>query len=61
MQSQAAQMQSQSLSKSERRGILLEWFHTTASAKQKAVEEYIKDLLEAGKKFICFAHHQVEY
>ena len=59
MQSHAKQMMSQALSKSERRGILLEWFHSTAAAKQKAVLEYIKDLLEAGKKFICFAHHQV--
>ena len=61
MLSQAKQMQSQSLSKGEKRGILLEWFHSTASAKEKAVLEYIKDLLEGGKKFICFAHHQVSW
>ncbi len=59
MQSQAKEMQSKGLSKSEQRGILLQWYHTTAAAKEKAVLEYIKDLLESDKKFICFAHHQV--
>ena len=59
MQSQAEQMLAAGLSKSEKRGILLQWFHSTASAKQKAVQEYIKDLLEGDKKFIVFAHHQV--
>ncbi len=37
MQSHASQMMSQGLSKSERRGILLEWFHSTAAAKQAAM------------------------
>ena len=59
MQSQAKEMHSQGLSKGEQRGILLQWYHTTATAKEKAVLEYIKDLLESDKKFICFAHHQV--
>lgn len=59
LQTQAKQMMASSLSNSEKRGILLQWFHTTADAKKKAVQEYIKDLLEGGKKFICFAHHQV--
>ena len=40
-------------------GELFQWYHTTATAKEKAVLEYIKDLLESDKKFICFAHHQV--
>ena len=61
MQSQAKQMMSESLSKQEKRGLLLEWFHKTAPAKEKAVLEYIKDLLESGKKFICFAHPQVQF
>ena len=41
------------------RGLLLEWFHSTADAKQVAVKEYLKDTLETGAKFLCFAHHQV--
>ena len=57
MQSQARQMTNNSLSKSERRGLLLEWYHSTAHAKSAAVQDYIKDLVENGRKFICFAHH----
>ena len=57
MQSQAKKISSKSLSKSEKRGILLEWYHTTAFAKSAAVQDYVKDLLENGRKFICFAHH----
>lgn len=57
MQSQARLMSNKSLSKSERRGILLEWFHSTANAKSAAVQDYIKDLVEGERKFLCFAHH----
>jgi len=42
----------------ENRGLLLEWFHSTADAKRVAVKEYLKDVLETGAKFLCFAHHQ---
>lgn len=42
----------------EKRGALLEYFHETGSVKIPAVCEYILDLLESEKKFICFAHHQ---
>ena len=58
MQSQARLMKNKGLSKSERRGLLLEWFHSTASAKGRAVQDYVHDLaVENGRKFICFAHH----
>lgn len=57
MQSQARLMTQKNLSKSEKRGILLEWFHSTANAKSQAVQDYVKDLVENGRKFICFAHH----
>ena len=57
MQNQAKLMSNKGLSKSERRGVLLEWFHTTATAKSLAVQDYVKDLVEGGRKFICFAHH----
>lgn len=43
----------------ERRGILLQYFRETSLSKLSAVCDYIKDLLEGGKKFVCFAHHQV--
>ncbi len=40
-------------------GCLLQWFHTTANAKSKAVCEYIRDLSENGRKFLIFAVHTV--
>ncbi|GBM34560.1 SWI/SNF-related matrix-associated actin-dependent regulator of chromatin subfamily A-like protein 1 [Araneus ventricosus] len=51
-------LQQESLKGMERRGVLLEYFHETGEVKLKAVCEYILDLLESDKKFICFAHHQ---
>ena len=42
----------------ERRGMLLQYFHQTASAKVLAVKQYVMDALEAGRKFLLFAHHQ---
>ncbi len=59
MESHAKRMGLKSMSNSERRGVLLEWFNVTGKAKTKAVLDYLKDLLEGGDKFICFAHHQV--
>ncbi|GFT34152.1 hypothetical protein NPIL_549081 [Nephila pilipes] len=46
------------LSGLEKRGVLLEYFHETGEVKLKAVCEYILDLLESDRKFLCFAHHQ---
>ena len=43
----------------EEHSILLEWFSLTSEAKSKAVCDYLKDLIEGGKKFLCFAHHHV--
>ena len=60
MDEQAKLMGKKSLSSSERRSVLLEWFNMTGRAKTKAVLDYVKDLLEGDKKFICFAHHQVD-
>ncbi|XP_076363842.1 LOW QUALITY PROTEIN: SWI/SNF-related matrix-associated actin-dependent regulator of chromatin subfamily A-like protein 1 [Tachypleus tridentatus] len=42
----------------ERRGMLLQYFRETGFAKLSAICDYIKDLLEAEKKFLCFGHHQ---
>jgi len=41
----------------ERRGALLSYYSESSKAKSKAVCDYITDLLRAGKKFLCFAHH----
>jgi len=44
----------------ERRAFILEWFNDTATAKLKAVQDYIKDLVTTKEqKFLVFAHHQV--
>ena len=48
-----------SLSHVDRRAALLEWYNVTGTAKTKAVQDYLADLLESERKFICFAHHQV--
>lgn len=42
----------------EKRGALLSYFQETSKVKAKAVVEYVLDLLESGKKFLVFAHHQ---
>ncbi|GIX99313.1 hypothetical protein CEXT_815451 [Caerostris extrusa] len=50
--------QEETLKGMEKRGVLLEYFHQTGEVKLKAVCEYIVDLLESDKKFLCFGHHQ---
>lgn len=61
MEAQARRMGQKSLTSAERRGLLLEWFNMTGQYKVKGVLEYLKDLLEGDKKFLCFAHHQVAF
>ncbi|UYV61873.1 SMARCAL1 [Cordylochernes scorpioides] len=41
------------------RGVLLEYFRETAVSKLPAICNYIKDLVDSDKKFVCFAHHQI--
>jgi len=44
----------------EKHQFILGWYNDTATAKLKAVQDYIKDLINSrDKKFIVFAHHQV--
>nr|CAD7398451.1 unnamed protein product [Timema cristinae] len=43
----------------ERRGALLSYYCATGKAKLPAIVDYICDLLDTGRKFICFAHHQI--
>jgi len=57
MQCKAESMNDTSSKGLERRGALLSYYSETSKAKSKAVCDYIGDLLKAGKKFLCFAHH----
>ena len=41
-----------------RRAVLMDMFRKTGAAKIKAVQDYVKVLLESGTKFLIFAHHQ---
>ncbi|XP_063606912.1 SWI/SNF-related matrix-associated actin-dependent regulator of chromatin subfamily A-like protein 1, partial [Penaeus indicus] len=43
----------------QKHGALLQFFAESSRAKWKAVTEYIKELFEADKKFLVFAHHQI--
>ncbi|KAG1671657.1 SWI/SNF-related matrix-associated actin-dependent regulator of chromatin subfamily A-like protein 1 [Nymphon striatum] len=43
----------------EKHGALLQYFSETSFAKLKAVSNYIEDLVEGSRKFLCFAHHQI--
>lgn len=49
----------QNLTGTERRGALLKYYCATGKAKLKAIQDYIGDMLDSEKKFICFAHHKV--
>uniref|UniRef100_A0A1B6GXP5 SWI/SNF-related matrix-associated actin-dependent regulator of chromatin subfamily A-like protein 1 n=1 Tax=Cuerna arida TaxID=1464854 RepID=A0A1B6GXP5_9HEMI len=53
----ALKLQSSSLKGSERHGTLLSYFSETAKTKSNAVCEYIVDVLQDNRKFLCFAHH----
>ncbi|OXA46685.1 SWI/SNF-related matrix-associated actin-dependent regulator of chromatin subfamily A-like protein 1 [Folsomia candida] len=46
------------IGEAEKRKRLLEYYSESAKVKLPAVSSYISDLVEAGKKFICFAHHR---
>ena len=48
------------LNGSQMHQMVVQWFNTTATAKVKAVKDYIKDLLsKSSEKFLVFVHHQV--
>ncbi|XP_067014077.2 SWI/SNF-related matrix-associated actin-dependent regulator of chromatin subfamily A-like protein 1 [Anabrus simplex] len=44
---------------SEMRGALLAYYRITGQAKLAAIQDYVSDLLEGDRKFLCFAHHQL--
>ncbi|XP_066301333.1 SWI/SNF-related matrix-associated actin-dependent regulator of chromatin subfamily A-like protein 1 [Branchiostoma lanceolatum] len=43
----------------EQRGALLQYFNETALVKIPHIKDYVLDLLEADRKFLVFAHHQI--
>ncbi|XP_054269665.1 SWI/SNF-related matrix-associated actin-dependent regulator of chromatin subfamily A-like protein 1 isoform X2 [Macrosteles quadrilineatus] len=53
----ALKLQSSTLKGRERHGCLLQYFSETAKTKASAVCEYIEDVLQDNRKFLCFAHH----
>ena len=59
MKEKKEEAEKKGLSSLDQRASLLQWFNSTATAKLKAVQQYIKDLLAADKKFLVFCHHQV--
>ncbi|XP_018011720.1 SWI/SNF-related matrix-associated actin-dependent regulator of chromatin subfamily A-like protein 1 isoform X2 [Hyalella azteca] len=59
MAASAQQMGLRSLKGVERHSALLQFFSHTAQAKLKAVCKYVQELLEAGQKFLVFAHHKM--
>ncbi|CAH8837863.1 unnamed protein product [Trichobilharzia szidati] len=53
----AKTMLTNKLSSKEKRSALFEYFHATGSVKLAAVEQYVLDLIDCGRKFLLFAHH----
>lgn len=44
--------------KMEENNVIMEMYRRTAELKAKAVQEYVEMLLDAGQKFLIFAHHK---
>lgn len=44
---------------SDKRSAVIAYFQETCKAKFRAVCQYVSDLIESGKKFLVFAHHQM--
>jgi len=55
----AKKLEEANLTGMERRGALLSYYCATGKSKLKAVQDYISDMVDSEKKFICFAHHKV--
>ncbi|GAA54929.1 SWI/SNF-related matrix-associated actin-dependent regulator of chromatin subfamily A-like protein 1 [Clonorchis sinensis] len=53
----AKRMVTSSLPSDERRAAMLQYFHETASVKVPALQQYVLDLVEVGRKFLVYAHH----
>ncbi|KER30254.1 hypothetical protein T265_03304 [Opisthorchis viverrini] len=57
LKSHAKRMVTSSLPSDERRAAMLQYFHETASVKVPALQQYVLDLVEVGRKFLVYAHH----
>ncbi|KAF8572028.1 hypothetical protein P879_00945 [Paragonimus westermani] len=53
----AKAMTTTDLSGDAKRAAMLQYFHETASVKLPALQQYVLDLIEVGRKFLLFAHH----
>lgn len=49
----------QHLKGADKRSAVLGYFQETCKSKFRAVCQYVADLIESGKKFLVFAHHQI--
>ncbi|UYV61263.1 SMARCAL1 [Cordylochernes scorpioides] len=43
----------------QRRSRLMEYYRETGISKMPAVCAYIRELVQSGRKFLCFAHHKI--
>ncbi|XP_065215119.1 SWI/SNF-related matrix-associated actin-dependent regulator of chromatin subfamily A-like protein 1 [Planococcus citri] len=55
----AEKLNDESMKGTERRGTLLQYYAETAKTKINAIKDYVCQVLEAGNKFLLFAHHKV--
>ncbi|UYV83104.1 SMARCAL1 [Cordylochernes scorpioides] len=59
LKSRSKQIKKNDLKGTQWRGVLFEYFRETAVSKLPAICNYIKDLVDSDKKFVCFAHHRI--
>lgn len=50
-------MASTTVTDEAKRAAMLQYFHETASVKLPALQQYLSDLIETGRKVIVYAHH----
>lgn len=43
----------------DKRSAVIAYFQETCKSKVRAVRQYVSDLIESGKKFLVFGHHQM--
>lgn len=53
----AKMMASTTVTDEAKRAAMLQYFHETASVKLPALQQYLSDLIETGRKVILYAHH----
>ncbi|XP_031779096.1 SWI/SNF-related matrix-associated actin-dependent regulator of chromatin subfamily A-like protein 1 [Nasonia vitripennis] len=58
MEAASKEMQKKSLTGAQKHGALLQYYSESSKAKEKAVCNYVTDLIENQQKFLIFAHHK---